>query len=244
MPLPYPRRRATFAASALAALSLLAACVQEPEGTHYVPNPPTVIHIDPAHLETGVATDQVVTATFSQVLDPATLNANNFILLRATPFGFDTVQGAVTYDAGTSTATFDPNVDLLADETYIARLLHGITNVECDTLADTSWTFTTGTPPPAPVLDTTDFGDPTFLRVYWFQSAGATSYHLQVSTSPLFTTLVNDQPSIPDPAFFIVEGHVPATAIPAGTYYWRVSASGPGGTSAWSNVKSFVSGYN
>jgi hypothetical protein len=229
-------------ALALGLLGLLCACVQEPEGTHYVPDAPVVTATVPADLAINVHADAIVTATFSQAMDPATINASTFLLLRSTPFGFDTVRGAVSYL--NLTATFTPDDDLLPGETYVARLLQGIVDMECDSLADTSWSFTTGIPPATPVLDTTDFGDPAFLRVYWLQVPGAVTYHLQVSTSPLFTTLVDDQPAIPDPAFFLVEGHVPATEIPAGTYYWRVSATGPGGTSNWSNVKSFVSGYN
>jgi hypothetical protein len=140
-----------------------------------------------------------------------------------------------------TSAWFIPDDSLRPETPYTVTLTTDILDTSGTPLDSViTWTFTTGpNPPDAPVLDTTDFGDPDSLLVTWHQTTGTTSYHLQVSTSPLFTTLVNDQPAIPDPSFFIVGAYIPATAIPAGTYYWRVSATGPGGTSNWSNVKSF-----
>ena len=67
----------------------------------------------------------------------------------------------------------------------------------------------------------------------WQASGGATSYRLQVALAPDFNSLVVDR------------GGIVGTSCPVGglandsTYYWRVQASGAGGSSAWSSVRSF-----
>jgi hypothetical protein len=212
----------------------LVGCVQEPEGTRYVPDAPTVIHTVPAHLETGVSLTTTVTATFSEAMDPATLNVTTFILLRATAFGADTVRGAVAYNAGDSTATFTPDDSLLPGQTYMALLKYGILDAECDTLADTSWTFTTPNPVPDPPLDLVE-QDVHLLAItlQWGTVPGATSYGLQVSTSPVFATTVYD-------ATGLTATSQAVSLFPGTTYYWRVNAANNAGTSAWSVVESFV----
>src|SRR5437867_2978126 len=101
-----------------------------------------------------------------------------------------------------------------------------------------AWSFTTivASPPP-PVLASpanNAASQPTSLTLSWNASSGATSYHVQVSTSSTFTTLEVDDAglsSTSDP----VSGLANNT-----TYYWRVSASNPGGTSAYSLPWSFT----
>ncbi len=63
----------------------------------------------------------------------------------------------------------------------------------------------------------------------WNSVMGATSYQLEVSTSPNFTTLVTPTISVPTTAWVWT-----ATALSNNTdYYWRVRGSMTGGTSAW-----------
>jgi len=70
----------------------------------------------------------------------------------------------------------------------------------------------------------------------WNASTGATSYRLQVSTSSSFTATVVDQTGISGTSS-AVSGLSAST-----TYYWRVNATNSAGTSAWSTVRSFVTG--
>jgi len=68
----------------------------------------------------------------------------------------------------------------------------------------------------------------------WNASAGATSYRLEVSTDFNFTTVTIDQSSI-NALFF-----TPSTALAATTtYYWRVTATGPTGTTVASPAPFF-----
>lgn len=68
----------------------------------------------------------------------------------------------------------------------------------------------------------------------WNISPGAISYSLQVSTEPDFTNVVIERQSIIRNSF-IVSGLNTNT-----TYYWRVRASYPEGTSRWSEIWGFT----
>lgn len=223
----------------------LSACVQEPPGSLLPCPPPAPAHIHPSDGDSGVNVTDTIAVTFTRPMDSATINDTTFIVTTPSAGGPDTVPGSVVYVPEDTAAWFIPEDTLRPETPYTVTLTTDILDTTGTPLdSNITWTFITDVdPPPPPALDTTDFGDPDSLLVTWHQTANTTSYHLQVSTSPLFTTLVNDQPAIPDPSFFIVGAYVPASVIPAGTYYWRVSATGSGGTSAWSAVKSFLSGY-
>jgi hypothetical protein len=67
----------------------------------------------------------------------------------------------------------------------------------------------------------------------WQASGGATSYRLQVARQPDFLSLVVDQGGIGGTSYTL------AGLANDSTYYWRVQASGGGGLSAWSSVRSF-----
>jgi photosystem II stability/assembly factor-like uncharacterized protein len=105
-----------------------------------------------------------------------------------------------------------------------------------------SWSFTTASadapiPPPAPALispadDSVDV--PRSRTLFWSALPNATSYRVQLSTSPDFTTTVLDQSALADP-------FAPFADLAAQRrYYWRVSASNAAGTGPWSAVWSFV----
>lgn len=65
----------------------------------------------------------------------------------------------------------------------------------------------------------------------WNESTGATSYRLQVALNPGFTSLAYDVSGIP------VSQYMSGIALQYNTqYYWRVNATGAGGTSDWSNT--------
>ncbi|MBM2845272.1 MAG: pyrrolo-quinoline quinone [Bacteroidetes bacterium] len=68
----------------------------------------------------------------------------------------------------------------------------------------------------------------------WNASTGATSYHLQVSTDPGFATTVVDQSNITTTSSAV--GGLAGNTL----FYWRVSASNSGGTSAYSTGFSFT----
>jgi len=103
--------------------------------------PPSVISQTPLLAAVGVCPSTAVTATFSEVMNPATINTTTFTLTAGTPPV--AVAGVVAY-AG-STATFTPNPPGLAvGTTYTATITTGAQNLNGNALASNKvWTFTT-----------------------------------------------------------------------------------------------------
>src|SRR5579863_2707309 len=87
-------------------VALAAGCGREQAAS---PLSPTVIATSPANGATAVLLNATVTATFSSVMAPATINTTTFTL---TGPGATVVAGAVTYSG--TTATFTPTASLAA----------------------------------------------------------------------------------------------------------------------------------
>ncbi len=102
---------------------------------------PTVISTDPANNATGVVLNKIISATFSEVMDPLTINATTFTLMQ----GATVVSGTVTYSASGSLANFTPTVNLTPGTVYTATITTGAKNPAGMALANNYvWTFTTG----------------------------------------------------------------------------------------------------
>lgn len=81
----------------------------------------------------------LVRAVFSLALDPSTVSTSTFTLAD----GSKAISGSVSYDAGSSTATFTPSSPLVAGETYTARLDPSIATPAGGTLGSAvTWSFT------------------------------------------------------------------------------------------------------
>jgi hypothetical protein len=102
--------------------------------------PPTVISVTPLAGAVVVCPSSAVTATFSQAMNPATINTTTFTLTAGTPPV--AVPGVVSY-AG-STATFTPSSALAVSTLYTATITTGATDSSGIALANNFvWTFTT-----------------------------------------------------------------------------------------------------
>lgn len=99
---------------------------------------PTVIITDPFDLETDVELDKIITATFSEAMNPLTITGSSFIITE----NGNTVAGALSY-AG-NTATFIPSTNLLSGTTYTGTITTACQNIAGISLvADYVWTFST-----------------------------------------------------------------------------------------------------
>ncbi|GEM_PF-2718649 len=138
--------------------------------------------------------------------------------------------GTTVYNDSTRSSTSQGISGLAVATTYYWRL--NAKNVAGTSVYSTVWSFTTVTPPAAPVLvaplDAAQ-NQPTSLTLSWNASLGADTYRLQVSTSNTFaTTVFNDST--------ITGTSQPITGLVIGTnYYWRVNAKNTAGTSAYAS---------
>jgi hypothetical protein len=112
------------------------------------PPPPTVISVAPPSGAVGVCPNTVVTATFSEVMDPATINTGTFTVSPG-------VTGTVTLDGTGRIAAFTPTANLALGTTYTATITTGAQDLSGDALAsNVVWSFTTAANGcnPAPVV--------------------------------------------------------------------------------------------
>ena len=112
--------------------------------------PPTVVATSPASGAGGVAVDANVVATFSEPMDPATVNAST-VVLRSGGVSGPVVSAGVSYDAATKGAVLDPAAALAAGTTFSVVVkggAGGVKDVAGNPLAaDESWSFTTTATP-------------------------------------------------------------------------------------------------
>jgi hypothetical protein len=100
----------------------------------------TVIAVSPTADSTGVCSNTLVTATFSQAMQSSTINTTTFTL---TGPGNTPVTGTVNYDSATNTATFTPTNPLALDTPYAANISPGAEDLAGNPLANYNWTFMT-----------------------------------------------------------------------------------------------------
>lgn len=99
---------------------------------------PNVTSTDPINGTTGVSLTKTISANFSIIMDPLTINATNFTLKQGTT----TIAGTVTY-SGTK-ASFNPTNALLEGKVYTATITTAAKNLAGVALAnDYAWNFTT-----------------------------------------------------------------------------------------------------
>lgn len=99
---------------------------------------PTISSSDPADKTTNVAVSIHPSVTFSEAMNPMTINATSFTLKQ----GSTAVAGSVAYSG--MIATFTPSTSLMANTVYTATITTGAKDVAGNALAATyTWSFTT-----------------------------------------------------------------------------------------------------
>lgn len=100
---------------------------------------PFVVFTDPIHNATNVSLNKIIKATFSEVMNPATLNNSTFTLMN----GSIVVPGTFSFTG--AMVSFIPTAALLENTTYTTTINTGAQNSSGEgLLADYIWNFTTG----------------------------------------------------------------------------------------------------
>jgi hypothetical protein len=112
--------------------------------TEPVPPPPnlapTVVAKSPAPSATNISVSPTVTARFSEAVTG--VSTSSMVLSKTADYVG--IAATVTYDPATLTATLHPSASLLPNTTYRLALSGRIKDVDGNSLAWTTWTFTTG----------------------------------------------------------------------------------------------------
>ncbi len=188
------------------------------------PGVPTLV--SPANGAVGVSTNPSLTWTASS-------GATSYRLQLSTSSSFATT----VLDRSGLTSTTLAVTGLSANTTYFWRV--SASNAGGTSAYSSARRFTTlaVAPPAAPTLVSPAngaVGVSTNPSLTWTASSGATSYRLQLSTSSSFATTVRDQSGLTSTTLAV-------TGLSANTtYFWRVSASNAGGTSAYSLARRFT----
>jgi hypothetical protein len=120
--------------TALLIVSILSCKKDSTTGTN-----PKVISTNPTSNLTGVPRNNAIAFTFSEAMDPTTINNSTFMLKQ----GSTAVPGTVTYSG--TTATFTPTTILAPGTAYTATVTTGAkTPAGIGLASNTVWNFTTG----------------------------------------------------------------------------------------------------
>lgn len=122
---------------ALLALLSFAACGDS--GNSGDSTPPTVLSNTPHEGATGVPLNATISVTFSEAMDPLSINDETLILKE----GMSSVAGTVTF--ADDSASFTPGSALAPNTAYSASVTTGARDLANNTLAaEHEWSFTTG----------------------------------------------------------------------------------------------------
>jgi len=107
--------------------------------------PPTVTSTSPANGATGVGRSAKISATFSEAVDPTTINGTTFVLVNASNNAV--IAATVSLSTNQRTATLNPTSSLAAGTGFTARVVggpNGVRDLAGNPLAtDVVWSFTT-----------------------------------------------------------------------------------------------------
>src|ERR1700736_4578623 len=99
------------------------------------PAPP--VSVSPPNASVGICQNTVISATFPQAMDPATITAATFTVSPG-------VTGTVTHDSSNEIFTFSPSSNLVLSKTYTVTITTGAKDPSGNALASNYvWTFTT-----------------------------------------------------------------------------------------------------
>lgn len=105
--------------------------------------PPTVSSTSPANGTNQIPLNIIISATFSESLDPDTVSKNTFFVINASSGA--TVSGEVVYTDETKTASFTPSGLMGIDTSYVVNITTSLTDQAGNPMDETfSWSFTTG----------------------------------------------------------------------------------------------------
>jgi len=141
-------RRKRFWMTAMLAPLFLAAFVGGCKKDDFEETPgvcPIVESTNPANSATSVPLNQVVTATFNEKMNPATINQASFTLSTIVGSTNSNVPGTLSYNEANATMSFAPTSPLASNTTYTGTVKSTVKDLRGNALqTNYVWTFSTG----------------------------------------------------------------------------------------------------
>lgn len=143
---------------------------------------PTVISTDPADLASNVLLNKIVTAKFSESMDPATINSSTFTLKQ----GSTIIPGSISYSG--TTASYNTTSNLSSNTTYTAAIKIGAQDLAGNSIvSDYIWSFTTGIATGQATVNIASAGNFAILAGAGITNTGLTIINGDAGTSPTGT---------------------------------------------------------
>ncbi|WP_293872485.1 Ig-like domain-containing protein [Flavobacterium sp.] len=131
------RQKNLLVTIAIVVVTLISSCAKD-DFQETVGLCPVVTATNPLDNTTNVPLNQIITVTFNEEINPATINQTSFTIV-----GTSAITGNISY-SGTS-ATFTPNVNLAPNMTYVGTLTTAVKDLNGNALQQNyNWSFTTG----------------------------------------------------------------------------------------------------
>ena len=133
------KQKKLFAMIVLSIVALFGACSKDDfEETLGVC--PTVVATSPINMETSVGLNKVITVTFNEAMNLATINQSSFTVVNGTT----NIPGTISYSG--NTLSFTPTANLVANKTYVGKVTTAVKDLRGNAMQqDYIWTFSTGT---------------------------------------------------------------------------------------------------
>jgi hypothetical protein len=199
--------------------------------------PPAAVSVVPVGAATGVCQGAIVTATFSKVMNPATINTGTFRLAAGTT----AVSGTVALGSTGMVATFTPSSPLALNTAYTATITTGAKDTFGNGLAaDFTWMFTTAAAPCQGAIAlgrACGFGILAGSTVTNAPIITGTTTHVtgDVGVSP-GTAITGFPPGTATGAFFTGVGSAAGTAQGDLTTAYNAAAGAPGGAALTGDI--------
>ncbi len=200
---------------------------------------PTVLFTVPANGAVGAATNTAVQASFSEAMNPASINASSFTLRNAT-LG-TAVTGSVSYSVSGRTAIFTPSTPttLPANTSFTATITAAATDLAGNALSGNTvvvpnpgshvWSFNTGL--------TADATAPTVTAVN--PAAGSTNQCLTSGVNATFSKAM-DAATINAATFTVTDAGVAVPGVVSYDAPSRVASFTPSSATGFAQSRSFV----
>lgn len=167
---------------------------------------PAVLSVVPANAATGASTTTKATVTFSEAINPATVNSSSFTIKK----GSTVIAGSVVYSG--STGTFTPAVALTPNTVFTGTVTTAVADIAGNTMvANYIWSFTTAA--------TADVTAPTILSIV--PAMNASSIAVSTKASATFSETM-DATSISSSTFTLKQG---SASVPGIVTYSGTTAS-------------------